>query len=105
MKKMKEKNKRLKSENKALCEYVKNLKHPLREEDPFFVLSTSLPKEFVDVAEEVRKRAQCSKEWVEDVFTAAEKFIEDLVRLHSRLLALLNRMEVVDSSWEDVHIY
>lgn len=97
--------KKLKSENEVLCDYVWSFKHPLREEDPFFVLPSSLPKESIDGTEEVKKRAQCSKEWVEDVFTSAGKFIDDLARSHSRILSILNRLQSADRSWEDVHIY
>lgn len=102
---MKAKCKRQKSENRALCEYTKSFKHPPREEDPSFIPPSSLPKESINDPKEVRKIAQYSKEWIEDAFTAAEKFIEDLASLHSRLVALLNRLEVADGAWEDVHIY
>lgn len=78
MKKGEEKNRKLKSENKALCEYVRRLMHPFREEDWTFVPPSSLLKESLDGLEEIRKMAQCSKESVEDVFTTTCKFIEDL---------------------------
>lgn len=49
--------------------------------------------------------AQNSREWIEDVYTEAGKFIEDLAQLHSKFLALLSRLETIEGLWEDVHIY
>lgn len=42
---------------------------------------------------------------MEDVYTEAGKFIEDLAQLHSKFVALLNRLETAEGLWEDVHIY
>lgn len=61
-KNVEEKNRKLKSENKALCEYVRCLMRPFKEEDRAFVPSSSLLKESMDGLEEIRKIAQCSKE-------------------------------------------
>lgn len=46
--------------------------------------------------------AKSSREWVEDVYTASGKFIDDLAQLHSRFVALLNKLEVAEGLWEDV---
>lgn len=89
----------------ALCEYIKSFKHLLREADPSFVPPPSLPKEVIDDVETIREIAQYSREWEEDVFAAVGKFIEDLARLHSIFVDLLNRLEVADGLWENVHIY
>lgn len=105
MQKLKEKCKRLKGENRALSDYVKSFKHPLREADPSFIPPSSFPWEDVDEAETIRRIAQNAKECVDDVFATAGKLIEDLAHLHSMLVTLLNRLEVVEGLWEDVHIY
>lgn len=51
MKRMEEKNNKLKSKNKALCEYVRCLKRPFREEDMSFVPPSSLTKESINEIE------------------------------------------------------
>lgn len=102
--KSKAKCKRLREENRVLCEYVKSFKRPLREVGPSFT-PPSLPKEVVNDAELIRAMAQNSREWVEDVYAEAEKFIEDLAQLHSKFVALLNRLETAEGLWEDVDVY
>lgn len=105
MLKTKAKCKRLREENIDLYEYIKNFKRPPGEASPSFIPPPSLPKEVVDDVEVIRVMAQNSKEWIEDVYIEARKFIKDLAQHHSKFVAFLNRLETTEGLWEDVHIY
>lgn len=97
--------KRLKEENRLLCEYVRSFKKPLREASPSSTPPPFLPKEIIYDAELTKAMVQNSREWVEDVYVEAHKFVEDLTQLHSRFLALLSRLEMIEGLWEDVDVY
>lgn len=86
MSKLDEKYKKLKGENKALCEYLNNLSHPVREEDQAFVPPTILLAESVEGIERIRQISPNVEAWVEGISSEAYIHAEDLVQIHERAL-------------------
>lgn len=92
LKKVEEGYEKQKREIRALCEYVNDLPHPVREEGPSFAPPTGVSIEVVGDIDRIKWIAQGAKVWVEGIQKEAFKHAEELVQVRSRALAALSRI-------------
>ena len=78
--------------------------HLVREEGPFFP-PTDVSTEVVGDIDRIKWIAQGAKVWVEGIQEEAFKHAVELVLVHSMALATLSKIQCMEESWVDEHIY
>ena len=89
----------------AICQYINNLPHPVREEGPSFVPPAGVSSEVVGDIDKIKQIAQGAKVWIEGIQEIAFKHAEESVQVHNMALATLSRIQCMEESWVDEHIY
>ena len=79
--------------------------HPVRKEGPSFFPPIGVSSEVVGDIDRIKQIAQGAKFWIKGIKEVALKHAKELVQVQNRALAILSRIQCMEDSWVDEHIY